>query len=447
MMSRFAGATDSSHKIEIVSKEIIQWPGECCIYRVPKRLRKVNEKAYTPNLISIGPIHRGNLELMDMKMLKQRYCDRFFDRTKKVKEFERFIEENEDKIRNCYAEEITLPPGKEFVYMILLDSIFIIELFRMTAKRRENENDYILSKPWLEEGIKYDLILLENQLPLFILNELYSQSGDNECFLKLACNYFFPTHKEVFTEMEGVKHFTDLHRTFYRPPPLDHPLDLKTDSPIEHLCSATKLVDTAGLIFQKQKENQSEENQFREKRLLLHIKLKKPSEICPTSCLMHCFKNFSCFKRWRTRMVVPQFVVDDGTEELFRNLMALEQCHYPSEAYICNYIVLLDYLINSKEDVELLVEKRVIVNSLGSNQAVAEMVNKLCLEIVEMYSCYRHIADDLNKHYDSRWNKNMASLRNVYFRDIWRSTATVVGVLVLGITIFNLLRPFVFKNT
>ncbi|KAF3974761.1 hypothetical protein CMV_001909 [Castanea mollissima] len=255
-----------------------------------------------------------------------------------------------------------------------------------------------------------NLILLENQLPLFILNELYSQSGNNECFMKLACNYFFPTHKEVSTEMDGVKHFADLHRTFYRPPPLDHPLDLKTDSPIEHLYSATKLVDTAGLIFQKHKKNQSEENQFREKRLLLHIKLKKPSEICPTSCLMHCFKNFSCFKRLRTRMVVPQFVVDDGTEELFRNLMALEQCHYPSEAYICNYIVLLDYLINSKEDVELLVEKRVIVNSLGSNQAVAEMVNKLCLEIVEMYSCYRHIADDLNKHYDSRWNKNMASL-------------------------------------
>lgn len=62
--------------------------------------------------------------------------------------------------------------------------------------------------------------------------------------------------------------------------------------------------------------------------------------------------------------VDSSFVVDEGTNGLFQNLMslALEQCHYPSESYICkcNYIVLLDYLVNSAEDVELLVEKRLL---------------------------------------------------------------------------------------
>ena len=148
----------------------------------------------------------------------------------------------------------------------------------------------------------------------------------------------------------------------------------------------------------------------------------------------------------QTRLVVPQFVVEDGTEELFWNLMALEQCHYPFEAYKCNYILLLDCLINSEEDVELLVDKRIIVNLLGSSEAVARMVNNLCLEIIETKSCYRHIADDLNKLYDSPWNQNI-SLRNVHFWDVWRGTASVVGVLVLVITIFNFPRPFVFKNT
>ena len=450
-MSRFTCATDSSHKIEIEieSKETnidmpqneepaIQWPSECCIYNVPKRLRMVKKEAYTPKLISIGPIHREKQELKDMQILKQRYYNKFFHRPEKAKKFESIILKNEYRIRKCYAEEICIS-GKEFVNMLLLDSIFIIELFRMTDKLEDNENDYILSKPCLGEGIKYDLILLENQLPLFILNDLYSQVGDNKCFITLACNYFFPEHKELPTEMEGVKHFTDLHRNFYRPPPLDHLLDPETDSPIEHLYRATKLVDNAGLIFQKPK-------QFVEERDLLNIQVEKPWEIRPTSCLMNCFINFSGFKCLQTRLVVPQFVVDDGTEELFRNLMALEQCHYPSKAYICNYIVLLDYLINSEEDVELLVDKRVIVNSLGSNQAVADMVNILCLEIVEVYSYYRHIADDLNNLYDSRWNQNLASLRNVYFKDIWRGTATVVGVLVLLITIFNFLKPFAFKN-
>uniref|UniRef100_A0A2N9I4D0 Secreted protein n=1 Tax=Fagus sylvatica TaxID=28930 RepID=A0A2N9I4D0_FAGSY len=90
----------------------------------------------------------------------------------------------------------------------------------------------------------------------------------------------------------------------------------------------------------------------------------------------------------RTCLVIPRFVVDCKTEGLFRNLMALEQCHYPSHAYICNYIMLLDFLINTKDDVELLVDKRIIVNSLGSNKAVALMVNKLGQEIVEKNSCF-----------------------------------------------------------
>ncbi|XP_062177918.1 uncharacterized protein LOC133882718 [Alnus glutinosa] len=32
---------------------------ECCIYKVPSDLRKMNEEAYTPQVISIGPFHHG----------------------------------------------------------------------------------------------------------------------------------------------------------------------------------------------------------------------------------------------------------------------------------------------------------------------------------------------------------------------------------------------------
>ena len=48
-----------------------EWP-ECCLYRVPKQLRNVNEEAYTPKLVSIGPLHHGREELRDMEMQKLR---------------------------------------------------------------------------------------------------------------------------------------------------------------------------------------------------------------------------------------------------------------------------------------------------------------------------------------------------------------------------------------
>ena len=181
--------------------EPVQWR-ECCIYKVPKKLRQVNKEAYTPKLISIGPFHHGEKDLWgekelrdeenenvprDMEMLKVRYFKDFCYRTGKCqKEIARIIEENEVKIRHCYAE-ISKLNSEDFVKMVLVDSTFIIELFLRNQEnekriqenepllkndaKKEDEEDYILSKPWLEEGIKQDLMLLENQLPFFILKE------------------------------------------------------------------------------------------------------------------------------------------------------------------------------------------------------------------------------------------------------------------------------------
>ena len=135
------------------------WGPECCIYKVPKRLHDVKKEAYTPKLISIGPVHHNEGKLKDMQMVKERYFKAFFSRTGKgQKEFACIIEKNKDKISNCYAPEISpCTKNENFVKMVLLDSIFIIELF-MRSYRKEEENDYILSKPWLKDGIMQDLI-------------------------------------------------------------------------------------------------------------------------------------------------------------------------------------------------------------------------------------------------------------------------------------------------
>lgn len=79
---------------------------------------------------------------------------------------------------------------------------------------------------------------------------------------------------------------------------------------------------------------------------------------------------------------LQSFTVGDATECVIRNLTAFEQCHCPQETIICNYIVLLDHLIDTAEDVDLLVEKKILVNWLGNNEAVATLINKLCHQIV-----------------------------------------------------------------
>jgi hypothetical protein len=99
----------------------------------------------------------------------------------------------------------------------------------------------------------------------------------------------------------------------------------------------------------------------------------------------------------------------------------LEIDNYLRNAYICNYVVLLDCPIDTEEDVNLLVKKKVIVNLLGSNTEMANLINKLGEQIVESTSCYHDIAKNLNEHYDYPCNHILASLTRVFPRYLERN--------------------------
>ncbi|KAK4592734.1 hypothetical protein RGQ29_017037 [Quercus rubra] len=370
-----------------------QWP-ECCIYRVPKNLRQINKEAYSPKLISIGPFHHGKEEVRDMEKLKVRYLKGIL-----------VIEENEAKIRRCY-EEIFDISSENFVKMVLLDSTFIIELFLRANDKDKYKKDYM------------------------------SRRNGDDSFFTLASEYFTLYIKKIPAENNKVKHFTDLIRYSRCPRSELKFKDRKCD-----LYSATKL-HAAGVVFKVNDKEGSPDIKFEKSQ---------PLNICPCfTCLwllnwLPCLKCFWCLERMQPLLKLPSITIDDGTEGLLRNIMALEQCHYPFEAYTCNYMLLLDYLIDTSEDVDLLVKEKSIANALGSNEAVASMVNKLSLEIVEINSCYADLARDLNAHYNQCCNHNMASLRSIYFADVWRGTATIVGLIVFGFTFWNTIRPYVIK--
>ncbi|XP_023927733.1 UPF0481 protein At3g47200 [Quercus suber] len=470
-----------------------KWP-ECCIYKVPQKLRKVKEEAYTPKLISIGPYHHGQKKLKKMEDLKVRYFNEAVYRTRKNQDdFTRCIRKIEyKKILHCYSE-VNNMNEKDFMQMILLDSIFIIEqLWRtnenppmsqsaMTTisrkcewkldacvitcqketkeddpeKKNPKEDNHKRENPLRSYNIMQDLILLENQVPFFVLVELYDfaysglsmyQKNEDYSFLKLVHEYFFhfwasagfySDYEKIFSgKKKKVKHFTDFLRYFLIPQ------NLNCGSSFDRVPCATKLSE-AGVEFKVSKSENGRllDIQFRKSALL---------EICPflnLSWLLSCFPCLKCLEIMQPVLELKSFIIGDATECVVRNLMALEQCHYPWEAYVCNYIVLLDHLINTEADVDLLVEKNVIVNWLGNNKRVATLINNLCQQIVEgNRSCYFDLSKKIKDHYNSCWSKLMASFKNLYFKDFWRGTTTVVGIIVLLFTTWNFVRPFVFHT-
>ncbi|XP_054781760.1 UPF0481 protein At3g47200-like [Prosopis cineraria] len=423
---------------------------KCNIYRVPCNLRKLNEDAYTPQLVSIGPLHYDPKELKPMQMHKLHYLDLFKERVKgkigALVKFKDFLEEKEEDIRQCYAEKLLpeITPQK-LVDMMLLDSVFIMELFlRIQEKKEEENSDYvILKQTWLNKSIQRDLLLLENQIPLIILEELYNSvvpaSVNKRCrFIEVAYNYFKcfhpykqdSDHPEPSSGFEQVKqnwknnaplHFTDFIRYFYLCKEMTGHQKVSSSCVLR---TATKLQES-GVSFEKVTD-----------RSLADIKLEKVKILSWFLCL-GCLPKSSYFK---ARLQIPQLKIDNTTECVLRNLIAFEQCHYSDQPYICNYVSLIDSLIHTKDDVELLVEKEVIVHELGSDKEVATLVNSLCKHVVVNKTCYNKITYDLNKHYQNEWYRTMASLRLVYFRDAWRASSTLVGIAVLVFTIFNFCR-------
>uniref|UniRef100_A0A6N2MAD6 Uncharacterized protein n=1 Tax=Salix viminalis TaxID=40686 RepID=A0A6N2MAD6_SALVM len=176
---------------------------QCCIYRVPVRLRELNEKAYTPRLVSIEPLHHGKEELKAMEGHK------IFKAS--LEELVEVVEEMETRLRNCYAETIDLS-SDEFVKMMLLDGVFIIVIFLKNGYEDPiNTVDRIFNKPWMLGDIALDMCLIENQLPFFILEDLLKASEiashyDEECsMIKLTYKFFKDDWNSMLTEgiLEG----------------------------------------------------------------------------------------------------------------------------------------------------------------------------------------------------------------------------------------------------
>jgi len=481
------------------------WP-ECCIYRVPKLLRKVNEEVYTPKLISIGPFHYNREELKDMEMHKLRYFKNFLDRTRKSQEHLRnIIKDDEKKIRLCYSEDCGLD-SRDFVKMILLDAIFIIELFlkvrekgedekksQRKDKKAEEEEDYILRKMWLANGIYYDLLLLENQLPFFVLEKLYMFAfNDSSCrnhrkegkqveehkkdlmkqdapFVKLSLNYF-KSHDQKKQSVVGeeLKHFTDLLRYLFCPRDMERNWTRKMEQwRREGGCMGSsknkKRRESSTQFCATKLDDARLEFKVKDDRRLLDITLPGCSgcfPCCALSCLVPCLPCLTCLICFPSLTCLlaffgypmhifkfPQLVIDCNTETIFRNLMALEQCHYPSKTYICSYVLLLNRLIDAEEDVDLLVDKKVIVHHLGCNAEVAILINKLGDQIVATTPSYfDDIAQKLNDHCEFPSNKILATLKREYFPNIFRGTATIGGLIVLGFTLWGLIISFNEKN-
>ncbi|KAA8526477.1 hypothetical protein F0562_008320 [Nyssa sinensis] len=191
------------------------------IYRVPKELRQGNGRHFTPTTISIVPLHANDESLLSSNKLKLRYLKSFVDHLPQpttLKDLIQLMRQQEKTVRMCYDDEDGILrnfDSDRFVRMMVLDGCFILGLLL-----KYTDQIFGRAKEALLYDILRDLLLLENQLPFFVLvslSKLVQQPHErDDHFLVLKALGLFqvlPTEDELLVPPESpaeIKHLLHL---------------------------------------------------------------------------------------------------------------------------------------------------------------------------------------------------------------------------------------------
>ncbi|KAE8654146.1 Detected protein of unknown function [Hibiscus syriacus] len=250
-----------------------------------------------------------------MELQKRIYLASFLQRSGNsatLNEFCKLIKASAPEIISCYEEtyyrkcdfkshqiQQNIPPSDDnlrwFIEMVLADAAFIIELFlRIYYKegRSESETDFVFDSPGKIYDIRRDLFLAHNQLPLFVLKQIYELAfgqnplGSGPC-PSVQHSFDSPgSNKRSFSckpEFKWSSLFSSCQKTEENP-------DLESGRvQSKYLYSAT-LLRAAGVKFRVSSS-----------RCLLDIK----------------------FNKTNGELKIPPLKVDESTEPFFRNIVGV----------------------------------------------------------------------------------------------------------------------------
>ncbi|RWR93813.1 UPF0481-like protein [Cinnamomum micranthum f. kanehirae] len=413
------------------SKEPDRWK-RMSIFKVPPYIRSLNIDAYKPRVVSFGPYHHGKEQLKPMEAHKSRALLHFLRRSNcsfkgccdKLKEvmlqlmlhYGHLDEEWRDKDR--------------FLELMVVDGCFLLEFLLNNV---EHFDDYDYSDPIfghlpfdsiMYQKIMQDMLLIENQLPLLVLQTLLEvgkvQRDIRECIRNLPIP--FSRAGPVF------------HSRFSRAGPVFHLLDGLRDEITGRSLSIKEITGRSGL---SDLVTAAVIDPFPSASVLSDLKVK--FEKSDTPCLLDIYFNGIV-------LLLPCIAFDEGTRPIFLNLLALEQLRVGKDRPVSSYVAFMGTLVRSANDVALLRDKGIIIARRQSDRAIAKCFSGLLNNpMVNPDDSLALVRERLNRmghtmktNIIHKTRKTCADWRSdflkTYCRNIWTFMGLVGGILLLGLT-------------
>ncbi|KAJ9557818.1 hypothetical protein OSB04_012432 [Centaurea solstitialis] len=393
------------------------------VHMIPSRVRDLNPSAFTPRVVSIGPLHRKDESLVAFEGQKAIFLRDLLLHTglppeQTLKTCLQKVNASIPRIRAFYDGINTYYSDDEIARMMVMDGCFILEYIYKSANGLHDENMV------LPAAMVFDLLLIENQIPFFVLQHIF------EC----TCSRFIPAiaslNQLIFLLVQVVGIF-------------DSNLTIKNDGTVTH-------DHILGFIHEHYRASHPPPSAFSYSsihsttdldRAGVNFKPHHGDLEWPMAMKLELPSSFVCFSwhwRWpwaKPTLRMPKLYVSGDTELVLRNLIAYEQFTPRVRHYFTNYTIAMDMLINTEEDVSILVESKVVVNSMGSNKEAAKMINHVCDGAYAADFFYSKEWQELETYYNGYWPRNIAWLRRTYFSNPWNMIALLAGIMLFLLTL------------
>lgn len=343
----------------------------------------------------------------------------------------------EEKTRACYSGIYRRLSSEEFVEMMVVDGCFVVELLRLYHQRVNpqsygvaTEYDPIFTNPRTLTALRRDLLLLENQLPFFVLEKLYELINKNNKIDHqhavplevLAFTFFDPllpqrnAASKLDTNNTKAHHLLDVfHSTFLKS--VNEKVPKKGKSEVESRLNPNRSM--RGLVRHFASELQEAGMQFKKRKGhdLLDIEFD------------------------HNTLRVPQLSIDDNTISLLLNFVAYEMSVQHPEPFFTNYLMFWDSLVNSPGDIQIF-RKHGIIFHMGSEKEVVELFMK-CRELIHdpdlgyLYNEIKEVNEYCERYYESKYRVWWRSLIRERFSSPWTCLSLFAAIILLLLTLLQ----------
>lgn len=390
------------------------------IYRVPEWLKGTNSKAYQPQLVSLGPFHHGDPNLLPMEEHKRRALVHRIKRSEKpLQDFISAIDDVAEELQAAYGKDLHVKWQKDrwsFVDVMLTDGCFLLEIMCCPFWDYEM-HDPVFSmrgRYQIDPIIQSDMLLIENQLPLLVLKKILgvARADYPEVEMDIDINlmvleYLGWADQDRDFAMEQIKRHSLKGR---------HPLELYHGSltynnGTHEFCSPEYKYEMMPSALEIHEAGIKVRESETDNPLDIHFDFK------------------------RGVLSMPVMRVHDNTESLYLNLMAFERLHADAGTLVTAYVIFMDDIIVSAKDVAMLKSNGVLVNMLGCDKETAKLFNGTLNRGQLLGPCpgLNNVQYEVNAYCSRPWHKWWATLMRTYFRNPWACISlTAATILLIG---------------